>query len=120
MRRYRWDAEDYERHSNAQKEWAHELLAKLDLQSIEAVLDIGCGDGKVTAEIGRSVPLGRVVGIDNSEAMIESAKKTYPQTTFPNLTFQLMDARRLVFEEQFDVCFSNAALRFSISNISVP
>ena len=65
MKRYQWNAQDYEKHSLAQQKWARELLDKLSLHGTEDVLDIGCGDGKVTAEISRLVSKGKIVGIDN-------------------------------------------------------
>ena len=55
MKRYQWNAQDYEKHSLAQQKWARELLGKLSLLGTEDVLDIGCGDGKVTAEISSLV-----------------------------------------------------------------
>jgi trans-aconitate 2-methyltransferase len=45
-----WNAQDYEKNSSAQQQWAQELIAKLDLQGHEQILDLGCGDGKVTAD----------------------------------------------------------------------
>ena len=49
--KYQWDASDYANHSNVQQKWAKELIDKLNLTGNESLLDIGCGDGKVTAEI---------------------------------------------------------------------
>jgi trans-aconitate 2-methyltransferase len=112
MSAYNWNAEDYQQNSAAQQQWANELLAKLALTGSEDVLDLGCGDGKVTAEIADRVPHGTVIGIDNSEAMIALARKQYPASRYPNLTFERMDARTLAFENQFDVVFSNAVLHW--------
>lgn len=110
--KYRWDAQDYAKHSSAQQTWARELIVKLNLAGDEDVLDLGCGDGKVTAEIAACVPNGSVVGVDNSDSMIESAQTEYPNTKYPNLSFQLVDVRELPFEKQFDIVFSNAALHW--------
>ncbi|HBQ27059.1 MAG TPA: SAM-dependent methyltransferase, partial [Syntrophomonas sp.] len=55
---YKWDAGDYSRNSSTQQEWARELIGKLQLRGNERVLDIGCGDGKVSAEISAWVPQG--------------------------------------------------------------
>jgi trans-aconitate 2-methyltransferase len=76
------------------------------------VLNIGCGDGKVTAIIARSVPDGSVVGIDNSEDVILFARNYVPQDRFPGLSFIRMDTRCLAFDEKFDFIFSNAALHW--------
>jgi trans-aconitate 2-methyltransferase len=61
---FTWNAADYNRNSPAQQLWAQELIGKIRLSESERVLDIGCGDGKVTAAIAASVPKGSVTGID--------------------------------------------------------
>jgi trans-aconitate methyltransferase len=109
---FTWDAEDYARNSAAQQEWARELIGKLGLSGNERVLDIGCGDGKVTAELASRVPRGEVVGVDNSPAMVERARGSFPPERFPNLGFLQMDARALDFRERFTVAFSNATLHW--------
>jgi trans-aconitate methyltransferase len=109
---YRWDSEDYARHSSAQQEWALELLDKLALRGGEAVLDIGCGDGKVTAALAARVPRGSVLGVDSSPDMVERALRTFPPERHLNLRFQLRDAQELDFEESFDAAFSNATLHW--------
>jgi trans-aconitate 2-methyltransferase len=108
----KWDARDYHRHSAAQKGWALELLAKLALTGGERVLDVGSGDGKVTAEIARLVPRGRVVGVDASADMVRFARELFPATANPNLDFRVMDARSLAFDAEFDVVFSSATLHW--------
>ncbi|NET62062.1 MAG: class I SAM-dependent methyltransferase, partial [Symploca sp. SIO2E6] len=116
---YNWDALDYAKSSSAQQIWARELIAKLNLQGNERVLDIGCGDGKITAEIANLVSDGSVVGIDNSEAMVQLAKTRYPISAFPNLQFHYADACQLPFEQEFTVIFSNAALHWIQDHLSV-
>jgi trans-aconitate methyltransferase len=108
----KWNAAAYAANSVVQQRWARELIAKLNLRGDEKVLDLGCGDGKVTAEIAHAVPRGPVTGIDASPQMIKFAKKTFPAKKFPNLKFQVMDARKIKFARQFDVIFSNAALHW--------
>jgi trans-aconitate 2-methyltransferase len=109
---FRWDAEEYARNSTAQLGWARELIEKLALSGSESVLDIGCGDGKVTAEIARRVPGGRVVGIDSSQEMILLARRAFPPSPRGNLDFLSGNALALGFEQEFDVVFSNATLHW--------
>jgi trans-aconitate 2-methyltransferase len=109
---YQWDAEDYSQSSAQQKKWGRELLSKLRLEGGERVLDIGCGDGKITAEIAELLPQGHVVGIDSSEEMINFARDSYPRDRRPNLDWAVMDARELAFDAQFDLVFSNAVLHW--------
>jgi len=95
-----------------QQSWARELIAKLHLRGDEHVLDVGCGDGKVTAELARAVPHGSVVGVDASAEMIGFARQTFPDAEISNLKFQITDARNISFKHQFDLVFSNAALHW--------
>ena len=64
-----WDAAGYSRISSLQAAMAKEVLALLDLNGSERILDVGCGEGKITAEIASRVPRGSVVGIDPSHDM---------------------------------------------------
>ena len=116
---YTWNANDYAKHSSSQYEWAKELIPKLKLLGNEALLDIGCGDGKITAVLAKSLLSGYVVGVDSSEDMITLARRTFPQDTYTNLSFQMMDVRVLTFIEKFDRVFSNAALHWIINHKSV-
>jgi trans-aconitate methyltransferase len=109
---YSWDPELYSSSSSAQKNWGLELLGKLCLKGDERILDVGCGDGKLSSEIARSLSEGSVLGIDLSEEMIAFAKEHYPLERFPNLTFMQMDATELRFDSEFDIIFSNAALHW--------
>src|SRR5471032_3301890 len=107
-----WNAADYAANSVVQQTWARELIAKLNLRGDEHILDVGCGDGKVTAEIARAVPRGSVTGVDASAEMIGFARKTFPAGKISNLKFQIADAREISFKKKFAVLFSNAALHW--------
>ncbi len=113
---YRWDAADYQSHSEVQQKWAEELINTLKLKGDEFLLDIGCGDGKITAALSKHLEAGRVVGIDSSQEMIALAKEKYTNKSWPNLSFSLMDARKLTFENEFDIIFSNAALHWLLDH----
>jgi len=109
---YQWDAHDYERHSEAQLQWALELIARLELVGRESVIDLGCGDGRVTARLAGRVPRGRVLGIDSAPSMIDLAKQKFPSNRYPNLHFDRIDFRDLNYQTEFDVAFSNASLHW--------
>jgi trans-aconitate 2-methyltransferase len=114
--KYQWDVRDYSKSSSEQQKWARELIDKLNLSGDERVLDIGSGDGKVTAEIAMRVPHGAVVGIDSSREMINFALEKFPKALYPNLSFELMDAQKITFEDCFDMVFSNATLHWIIDH----
>jgi trans-aconitate methyltransferase len=107
-----WSAADYASNSSVQQTWARELIAALKLRGNERILDVGCGDGKVTAEMARAVAHGSVIGVDASPEMIEFANQTFPPRKNSNLEFHVMDARRVSFQRKFDLVFSNAALHW--------
>ncbi len=91
----KWNAAAYAANSAVQQGWARELIVKLKLRGDEHILDVGCGDGKVTAELARAVPRGAVIGMDASAEMISFAQKTFPASKFSNLKFQIGDARKI-------------------------
>jgi len=108
----KWDAAEYAANSVPQLAWARELIARLNLRGDEHILDVGCGDGKITAEIAMSLTRGSATGVDASPQMVEFARKTFPPARVPNVRFHAMDARKIKFERQFDLVFSNAALHW--------
>ena len=107
-----WNASEYDRLSALQAAMAEEALSLLDLRGTEAVLDIGCGQGKVTREIAARVPLGRVVGVDASEKMVAFAREREAPSPHPNLEFVVADARHLNFHKEFDLVVSFNALHW--------
>jgi trans-aconitate 2-methyltransferase len=107
---YQWNAADYAKHSHGQERWAQELLAGIELRTDEAVLDIGCGDGRITAAIAQRVPNGTVLGIDLSADMVQHASDRFGD--IHNLAFQQADARALPFDSQFTLVYSNATLHW--------
>lgn len=107
-----WNPTDYSRHSSQQQKWAQELIAKLALKGNETVLDIGCGDGKVTAELAEHLPRGSVLGIDSSKAMVDFAKESFGNRNRRKLRFREKDARFLDYSQEFDLIFSNATLHW--------
>ena len=107
-----WDASEYARISGLQKAMAEEVLSLLDLKGAKRVLDVGCGNGKVTAEIASGVPQGSVLGVDSSADMIAFALSRFGPRLRPNLRFEIADARRLTFRDQFDLVVSFNALHW--------
>jgi trans-aconitate 2-methyltransferase len=102
-----WNPADYAANSAVQLAWARELIGSLHLRGDEHILDIGCGDGKITAELAQAVPRGSATGIDASAPMIDFAR-----AKFAGQDFQVMDARAIHFDPKFDLVFSNAALHW--------
>lgn len=107
-----WDAAEYNRQSSLQKWLADEHLANLRLEGTERVLDIGCGDGKVTAEIADRLPHGSVLGVDPSTAMIAFARQHFGAPARANADFDVADATQLAYNNEFDLIISFNALHW--------
>jgi trans-aconitate 2-methyltransferase len=103
-----FDGEKYRQASIHQKEWGMQLIVELPLNGRERILDLGCGDGALTAQLASRVPDGFVLGIDSAPSMIAAAS----HHARPNLRFELLDMRELNYDEEFDVVFSNSALHW--------
>lgn len=86
----------YFHNSELQRQWAWELLGKLQFEGNENILDFGCGDGKVSAELARLLPKGKVTGIDISSEMLAFANRKFPSGIYPNLLFT--QSNSLTFE----------------------
>ena len=110
-RELEWNATGYARISALQQQMAVDALALVSLGGTETVLDIGCGQGKVTAEIAARVPLGRVMGIDPSHDMIDFANAHFAGA---NLRFTVGDARALAYAAEFDRVVSFNALHWVV------
>jgi trans-aconitate 2-methyltransferase len=108
-----WNASEYDRVSALQATMAAEVLALLKLTSNERVLDVGCGNGKVTAAIAERTPQGYVVGVDASVEMVAFANEHWTVSQ-PNLRFTVANARRLPFQHEFDLIVSFNALHWII------
>ncbi|NQT02237.1 MAG: methyltransferase domain-containing protein [Planctomycetes bacterium] len=105
---YEFDSRKYEKASAHQKEWGERLISELSLRGDERILDLGCGDGRLTAQLAELVPEGSVLGIDASSGMIEVAQKYRKD----NLSFLLLDINSLDFKDEFDLVFSNATVHW--------
>ena len=107
-----WDASEYQRFSSLQKRMADEALARLVFRGDERALDIGCGDGKITAAIAARLPQGSIVGIDPSHQMVAFSQEHFPPCAHSNLRFLVGDARAIPYSAEFDLVVSFNALHW--------
>ena len=70
------DASYYQEHSQPQYERAQEFLKSLTLTESASVLDVGCGYGKIIAEIAQKAPKGKSIGLDASPDRIRLARES--------------------------------------------
>ena len=103
-----WDAATYDRVSDPQFQWALEQLEPHQFRGDEVVLDAGCGTGRVTAELLRRVPQGRVYGVDVARSMVAHARERLGS----GVTILCQDLVELRLPEPVDVVFSNATFHW--------
>lgn len=105
-----WSGADYAEISDLQRWLADKSLSRLTLRGDETILDVGCGDGRITSELARRVPGGRVLGIDPAPRMLEFARAHHHEA---NLAFEAGDARQLEsYRGGFDLVVSFNALHW--------
>lgn len=86
---------------------AVELLARVPLENIEYIADLGCGPGNSTALLHQRWPAARITGIDSSPAMIAEARSALPDSLFVEA-----DIRNWQPEQALDLIFANASLQW--------
>lgn len=69
-----WNAQSYHVVSNPHMTWGAMVLDRLDLRGNEAVIDVGCGTGRLTAELLERLPNGTAIALDGSKNMLEKAE----------------------------------------------
>ena len=107
-----WDADTYDAVSDPQFEWGMEVLDRLRLAGDETVLDAGAGSGRVTAELLKKLPRGRVIALDGSEAMIEKARGRLGDRA----GYVVMDLAELELDEPVDLVFSTATFHWVLDH----
>lgn len=98
-----WKADRYAEHARFVSVLGQPVLELLNPRPGERILDVGCGDGMLSARIIESG--AAVVGVDASQNMLVAAKQR-------GIDARLADATNLTFQAEFDAAFSNAALHW--------
>jgi SAM-dependent methyltransferase len=98
-----WDPDSYARNARFVSDLGAPVVELLAPRRGERILDLGCGDGALTAKL---VALGcDVIGVDASPAQVEAARRI-------GLDARVGDGNRLDFDAEFDAVFSNAAIHW--------
>jgi len=96
-----WDAQGYAQGFGFVPQYGQDVMGLLDYDHIRTLLDLGCGNGALTAQLAEQGM--QVVGMDASAAMLERARQMHPK-----LTFMQADATAFSLPEPVDAVFSNA------------
>ena len=98
-----WDAARYAAHARFVAELGLPVVELLAPAPGERILDLGCGDGALTARLAEAGC--EVVGVDADPDMVRAARQC-------GVDARLADGAGLPFEREFDAVFSNAALHW--------
>ena len=83
-----------------------------NLRHGDALLDVGCGPGTISADFARLVSPGPVTAIDLSPEVIDQARESHAGLAFANLRFEVGDVYNLAYvDETFDVVHSHQMLQ---------
>ena len=107
-----WNAESYHRVSAPQTEWGRRVLSRLNVRGNERVIDAGCGTGRLTGELTKMLPEGRVVAIDRSWNMLLTARANLRPEFGTRISFVRVELPLLPFHEWADLVFSTATFHW--------
>jgi len=102
-----WNPDLYLKFNRERSQPSIDLVKRIKSDSPSKIIDIGCGPGNSTQILVQRWPDSVITGIDNSPAMIEKAKKDYP-----NQHWRLLDAEKDEFPDTYDIVFSNATIQW--------
>ncbi|KAK4550063.1 hypothetical protein LTR36_003030 [Oleoguttula mirabilis] len=113
-----WSAAKYDSAASFVPKLTSTVVSYLDVQAKDRVLDIGCGDGQLTAQIAQSASSGEVLGLDASQSFISTAQEKH---TTRSCAFKLQNCTKLAeckeaVDGGWDKVFSNAALHWILRN----
>lgn len=106
------DADHYRKHSSAQFRLAEEALLLHQFCDDEQILDIGCGDGRLTLKLAEKAPRGSVDGIDPSPSMVALAKHSLLTETVSNVNFAIDSAENFRTEKKYDLITAFSSLHW--------
>jgi trans-aconitate 2-methyltransferase len=104
-----WDPATYLRFGGERARPFVELVARVGAESPRSVVDLGCGEGTLTASLAQRWPGSRVTGIDSSATMLAAAAS---HATPGRVEFTAGDVAEWRADGPVDVIVSNAVLHW--------
>ncbi len=111
MTRIEWDSQAYDKLSDPQFSWGMKLMATLPLRGDETILDAGCGSGRLTEELLKRLPKGRVIAVDSSQNMINTARERLREQ-LRRVELRHADLTDFTLPKPVDGIFSNAVFHW--------
>ena len=114
-----WTPQAYSASASFVPELTSKIVGWLDPQTEDIILDLGCGDGLLTAKIKERC--ASVTGFDSSSNLLEAARRNYGSIS--NLFWYTQDCRYLEdcqdsTDSAYSKVFSNAALHWILRDAS--
>jgi trans-aconitate 2-methyltransferase len=102
-----WDPDLYRQFETERTRPASDLLAPIATIQPQRISDLGCGPGNSTELLHQHFPHAQLVGIDNSVAMLASARQRLPDCAFIKA-----DIHQWQPSEPQDLIYANASLQW--------
>ena len=113
MSAHEWDGSSYDRISTIQQGLGAEVLARLQLEGDETVLDAGCGSGRISEMLAARLPHGRVIALDASASMLVAARERLARLIDEERVQVLCgDLLELELEQPLDAILSTATFHW--------
>ncbi|CUM54339.1 uncharacterized protein AC631_00725 [Debaryomyces fabryi] len=85
------------------------MLSKI--KPTDKILDVGCGPGTITYDLGKYVPQGSVIGVEPTEEILEDARSRGVDSGIQNVEFELASVYKLPYEDNtFDIIHSHQVI----------
>lgn len=104
-----WDPAAYLRFAGERARPFADLLARVRHEAPSLVVDLGCGEGALTASLARRWPAARVIGVDSSAEMLAAAAA---HADGDRVSFERADIRDWEPDGPVDVVVTNAVLHW--------
>jgi trans-aconitate 2-methyltransferase len=105
-----WEPAQYLKYAGERLRPALDLLVRVSIAAPRTVVDLGCGAGNVTQMLAERWPQARIIGVDNSAAMLARAR-SLPMAS-AHVEWREADLARWTPDTPVDVVYSNAALHW--------
>ena len=102
-----WSPATYLKFEDERTRPATDLLARVPLAEARHVVDVGCGPGNSTELLSQRYPSADILGLDNSPAMLDEARRRLPA-----LRFEAAVASVWLPEPETDLVFANATYQW--------